>query len=215
MAPNTSGWSWQAGRASGSQRGKAVRLRGERASLLFELIRVIGALQQLQRTLPPGCIIAQQSTGQQHSCRAAIIHCTAFAAAAQEKLQGVTTSASTDIWHDQHTLYMLQHGTTPANITAAQRSRVTQRLANYKWADNKLYRCMTNGAVKQVPAPDDRLSLAKQMHERCGHFGTVVISARRTAALVLNSHWWHGLQADVSHVLSACKECSRVKATLC
>lgn len=132
----------------------------------------------------------------------------AFAAAAQEKLQGATKSASTDIWHDKSTLHMLQHGTLPEGTTAAERSRINKRLAYYKWADNKLYRCMPDGAVKQVPAPEDRLQLVKQMHERCGHFG-----ARRTAALVLNSHWWHGLQADVAHLVSACKECSRVKAT--
>jgi hypothetical protein len=104
---------------------------------------------------------------------------------------------------------MLQHGSMPDSVsTAAERSRINKRLAYYKWADGKLLRYMPDGAVKQVPAPDDRLPLVKQMHERCGHFG-----ARRTAALVLSAYWWHGLQADVAHMVSACKECSRVKAT--
>jgi hypothetical protein len=122
--------------------------------------------------------------------------CTAaFAAAAQEQLQGTAKAASSDIWHDKPALYMLQHGSMPDGITAAERSRITKRLAYYKWADGKLFRHMPDGAVKQVPAPDDRLPLVKQMHERCGHFGV-----RRTAALVMSSYWWHGLQADVAHL---------------
>lgn len=105
-------------------------------------------------------------------------------------------------------MHMLQHGSMPDSVTAAERSRINKRLAYFKWAGGRLYRHMPDGPVKQVPAPEDRLPLVKQMHERCGHFGS-----RRTAALVLSAYWWHGLQADVAHLVSACKECSRVKAT--
>jgi hypothetical protein len=150
---------------------------------------------------------AQQPLNTAHTQQSYAAACTvAFAATAQEKAQGTATTS--DIWHDKPAMYMLQHGTMPEGVTAAERSRISKRLAYYKWANDKLTRIMPNGAVKQVPHPDERWRLVKQLHERCGHFG-----ARRTAALVLNSYWWHGLQADVAHLVSACKECSRVKAT--
>ena len=59
-----------------------------------------------------------------------------------------------------------------------------------------------------MPPPEERAAIIQQLHNRCGHFGV-----RRTAALVLNSFWWHGLQADVAHLVSGCKECSRIRAT--
>jgi hypothetical protein len=67
---------------------------------------------------------------------------------------------------------------------------------------------MPNGTRREVPPPSDRLALIKQCHNRTGHFGV-----RRTTAMLLNTWWWHGLQADVAAVVSACKECSRVDAT--
>ena len=131
----------------------------------------------------------------------------AYAAAAQDRLQ-TGQQASTDIWQDQPALHLLQHGAVPAGLTAAERSRIGKRLAYYSWADDKLYRLMPDGAAKQVPPPSERAQLIKATHSKCGHFGI-----RRTAALILTSFWWNGLQADVAHVVSACKECSRVKAT--
>jgi hypothetical protein len=128
-----------------------------------------------------------------------------IAAAAQERLQA--PAASSDIWCDAPALHRLQAGTFPADLTAAERGRITKRLAYYKWQDGKLLRTLPDGMTRLVPKPSDRLALVKDFHERCGHFGV-----RRTAALVLLAHWWHGLQADVTRVVSGCKECSRVRA---
>jgi hypothetical protein len=69
-------------------------------------------------------------------------------------------------------------------------------------------RRLPDGVLKQVPPPEERTELIGAYHNTCGHFGS-----RRTAALVLNSYWWHGLQDDVAHLVSGCKKCSRIKAS--
>jgi site-specific DNA-cytosine methylase len=148
---------------------------------------------------------ASSHADQQHAYVAACM--IAYAAAAQDQLQGGSVSSS-DIWQDAPAMHTLQHGTMPADVSAAERSRIAKRLAYYRFTDGKVYRLMSDGATKQVPSPSERAKLIKQTHERCGHFGT-----RRTSALMLTSFWWHGLQADVAHMVSACKECSRVKAS--
>jgi hypothetical protein len=130
----------------------------------------------------------------------------AAAAAAQEQLS--QSPASTDIWHDAAAMHMLQYGTMPDGTTAADRSRIMKRLTYYWWEQGNVLRRMPNGAVLQVPPPESRMAIMKQLHNGCGHFGV-----RRTAALVLNSFWWHGVQADVAHLVSGCKECSRIRAT--
>jgi hypothetical protein len=134
-----------------------------------------------------------------------------LAAAAQEQLlapKQSNTSANTDIWNDAASVHTIQHNTPPQGVSAKERCRIAKRLAYYKWQDGKLLRRMPDGTVKQVPPPDERVGIIKQYHNRCGHFGV-----RRTAALVLNSFWWHGLQADVAHLVSGCKECSRIRAS--
>ena len=129
------------------------------------------------------------------------------AAAAQEQLIS-KEPASTDIWLDTAAMHKLQHGTMPEGMSATDKSRITKRLSYYSWQQGKLLRQMPDGSLKQVPPPEDRVLIIKQLHNKCGHFGV-----RRTAALVLNSFWWHGLQADVAHLVSGCKECSRIRAT--
>lgn len=130
-----------------------------------------------------------------------------FNAAAQEKLQNGTTN-STDIWEDTAAMHLLRTGSYLDGTSAAETSRIHKRLRNYSWKDGKVIRTMPDGTTKLVPAPQERLPLIKQLHDRCGHFGI-----RRTAALVLNAYWWHGLNADVSSVVGACKECDRIKAS--
>uniref|UniRef100_A0A383VGW5 Integrase catalytic domain-containing protein n=1 Tax=Tetradesmus obliquus TaxID=3088 RepID=A0A383VGW5_TETOB len=102
---------------------------------------------------------------------------------------------------------LLQNGTVPEG-TAAEKSRVNKRLQYYTWKQDKVWRRMPDGTLREVPPPANRLALIKQTHSRTGHFGI-----RRTTAMLLNTWWWHGLQADVAAVVSACKECSRVDAT--
>lgn len=137
------------------------------------------------------------------SVACAVLH----AAAAQDKLLS-TDSAARDIWLDSAALHWLQQGTPPAEADAAERSRLTKRLQYYSWQDGRVMRTMPDGSVKRVPPPQERLDLIISFHDRCGHWGV-----RRTAALVQEQFWWHGLQADVASVVASCKECSRVKAT--
>jgi len=132
---------------------------------------------------------------------------TLYAAAAQEQLN-CSSASNTDIWLDTAALQLLQQGVFPEGTNALEKSRLKKRLQYYQWHDGKLLRRLPSGVLKEVPRPEQRLKLIKQMHERCGHFGT-----RRTTALVLTSFWWHGLQADVTNVVSGCKECSRIKAS--
>jgi hypothetical protein len=132
---------------------------------------------------------------------------THVAAAAQEKLHAADTN-NTDIWNDSVTLHLLQQGSYPQGTTAAEKSRANKRLSYYAWQDDKLLRQMPDGSTKQVPQPSERLGLIKEFHNRCGHWGV-----RRTAALVMHTYWWHGLQADVAAVVSGCKECSRINAS--
>lgn len=134
--------------------------------------------------------------------------CMLSIAAAAQELWSAPDAASTDIWCDAAALHKLQHGTMPQGTSAADKSRVSKRLAYYQWHSDKLLRRMPDGSLKQVPPPQERPAVIKELHNKCGHFGV-----RRTAALVLNSFWWHGLQADVAHLVSGCKECSRIRAT--
>jgi hypothetical protein len=90
----------------------------------------------------------------------------AVAAAAQEQLS--QSPASTDIWHDAAAMHMLQYGTMPDGTTAADRSRIMKRLTYYRWKQGNVLRRMPNGAVLQVPPPENRMAIMKQLHNRCG-----------------------------------------------
>lgn len=83
----------------------------------------------------------------------------------------------------------------PEGTTAAEKSRINKRLHYYTWEQGKVWRRMPDGSLREVPAPADRLELIKQCHNRTGHFGI-----RRTTTMLLNTWWWHGLQADVAAV---------------
>eukprot|EP00882_Tetradesmus_deserticola_P002735 GHRQ01002908.1.p1 GENE.GHRQ01002908.1~~GHRQ01002908.1.p1 ORF type:complete len:1949 (-),score=411.99 GHRQ01002908.1:1876-7140(-) len=129
------------------------------------------------------------------------------AAAAQEVLQKHDAS-HTDIWLDMTALHLLQQGSFPSNISAVEKSRVNKRLQYYSWRDGKVLRLMPDNSTRVVPPPSERFPLIKKCHDQTGHFGI-----RRTTALLLHTWWWHGIQADAASVVSACKECSRVRAT--
>jgi len=67
---------------------------------------------------------------------------------------------------------------------------------------------MPDGSYRIVPQPSARHGLIQQQHVQSGHFGI-----RRTTALLAPKYWWHGMQADVTHVLNRCEHCSRVRAS--
>jgi hypothetical protein len=66
---------------------------------------------------------------------------------------------------------------------------------------------MPDGTRKLVPKPADRPGLIERLHQQAGHFGV-----RRTAHLVLASHWWRTLHVDVAAVVRKCGVCDRVRA---
>ena len=128
------------------------------------------------------------------------------AAAAQEALQS-DAARGTDIWTDAPALHTLQQGTFPEGTSAPERTRIKKRLALYAWEDGTLRRLLPDGSTRLVPPPGKRRELIWRFHTQNGHFGR-----RRTTALVLNTYWWHGLQADVVSVVSGCRQCSQVRA---
>jgi hypothetical protein len=147
------------------------------------------------------------ATSSADSRRYVIACALATAAAAQEVMQKPDAN-HTDIWHDAVALHLLQQGTFPSDVSAAEKSRVNKRLQYYTWRDGKVLRLMPDNSTRVVSPPSERLQLVKNCHDRTGHFGI-----RRTTALLLHTWWWHGIQADAASVVSACKECSRVRAT--
>ena len=48
----------------------------------------------------------------------------------------------------------------------------------------------------------------KRTHEETGHFGI-----RRTMALLLTKHWWHGMHRDVATLVRHCEHCDRVNTS--
>jgi site-specific DNA-cytosine methylase len=127
------------------------------------------------------------------------------AAAAAVQQEG---ASSRDIWDDPAALQWLQHGAGGAGgLPRAERSRLAHRARLYVWKDGALWRRMPDGTQKLVPKPADRPGLIERLHEQAGHFGV-----RRTAHLVLASHWWRTLHVDVAAVVRKCGVCDRVRA---
>jgi hypothetical protein len=128
------------------------------------------------------------------------------AAAAAEQQEG---ASSKDIWDDSVALRWLQHGVGGAvGVSRAEQSRLAHRARLYVWRDGQVWRRMPDGAVKLVPKPADRPGLIERLHQQAGHFGV-----RRTAHLVLASHWWRTLHVDVAAVVRKCDVCDRVRAS--
>lgn len=101
----------------------------------------------------------------------------------------------------------MQQGNITAQLTPAERKRVTKRMAQYNWSEGQLYRLMSDGSSRLVPQPQQREALILQCHNRLGHFGI-----RRTAAQLLLQYWWKGLVADTARIVSQCQHCSHEKA---
>jgi hypothetical protein len=131
----------------------------------------------------------------------------AAAAASLEQQHG----DSGEIWLDHPALAALRSGSVPADLSAADKHRVRQRLQLYSWQDAQqgavLVRHMPDGSTRVVPDPSARPALVVEQHVRCGHFGV-----RRTAAMLQTKYWWRGLRTDVQQLLRRCEHCSRVQA---
>ena len=112
--------------------------------------------------------------------------------------------ASSDVWLDNSTIRHIQ-GSLPADTPAHESMRAARRAKVYTWHAGKLYRDMPDGMRKQVPAPAERESLIKTMHENHGHFGV-----KRTTALLHPFYWWSGMGRDVKTMVNKCALCDRV-----
>lgn len=125
------------------------------------------------------------------------------------------TCSPKEVWHDTTCMQYLRDMsfTQPELLTQAEKLRVLKRAKSYtyKHTDDgagKLFRRMPDGSCKEVPPPDARHALVQQVHETHGHFGR-----RRTAHMLMLSHWWIGMWTDVKAVVQSCQACSRTKTT--
>jgi Integrase zinc binding domain len=114
----------------------------------------------------------------------------------EEPAGGSSKVLTKDIWEDAIALRVLQGSEHASDVTRQERNRVAHRLRLYSWQAGVLYRLMPDGSRKIVPPPAEREAVVRKLHERMGHFGV-----RRTAHLVLASHWWRTLHADVEQVV--------------
>eukprot|EP00775_Hariotina_reticulata_P015084 gene15084-biopygen1096 len=127
--------------------------------------------------------------------------CDMFVAAAAQETILAGEAGSKEIWTDHPALSALQQQQIPSDLSHAQRTRVQKRLKLYHWDEQQgqLLRRLPDGAFRVVPRPEQRQQLIQQQHQMGGHFGT-----RRTATLVANKYWWHGLLSDVAAVVKQC-----------
>ena len=132
-----------------------------------------------------------------------LLHFAALAAIAdgQDQVES-PTGLSLDVWDDSELLTYIQ-----SDRSAASSERVRKRAARFKWTDNKLYRCMDDGSLREVPPKADRYEAVRSLHESTGHWGR-----RRTAHLVMKTYWFPQLYKIVREVVNSCAACSRQQA---
>jgi hypothetical protein len=93
-------------------------------------------------------------------------------------------------------------------LSKKEKCRVQRRVRAYRWQAEELQRRMPDGSWKVVPKPADREGIIQRVHDITGHYGV-----QRTAQMVLTSHWWRSLHADVADVCRRCQVCDRVRAS--
>jgi uncharacterized protein (DUF2267 family) len=152
-------------------------------------------------SMPVACVAAEATSAEAPGCAFAVM---AVAAAAVQQ-EGADRK---DIWEDAAALQFLQQGAGgAAGCSRAERSRLAHRARLYQWKEGVLWRRMPDGSSKLVPPPAERLSIIQRIHCQAGHFGV-----RRTSHMVLASHWWRTLHADVAAAVRQCEVCDRVRA---
>jgi len=147
--------------------------------------------------------VVQPALAEEHQ-RLVLLH----VAATHSEQALATPKQRADIWNDEVTLAYLRTARLPPDFTAMDRKRITRRAKLYCLIDSKLYRCMSDGSRREVPPPDSRLQIVKQLHASTGHFGV-----KRTRHLVMHSYWWPGIEHDVLTVVKHCEVCGRVNAS--
>ena len=112
-----------------------------------------------------------------------------------------------DVLNDSNVMQYLRDGRLPAGMTSLEQRRVRSRAKHYELNGEAVVRMMADGTRRVVPLIDKRVDLIWETHRRNGHWGV-----KRTAGLLLSSHWWYGLERDVAKTLARCTECEQVKA---
>ena len=98
----------------------------------------------------------------------------------------------------------LRNKSAEAEADVQERRRLVGRAPAYRWLNDKLWRTMLDGNLKEIPAPDVRRDLIRDQHVLSGHLGW-----KRTTALLCQKYYWAKLDSDVRLVLSVCHECKR------
>ena len=134
----------------------------------------------------------------------------AFAAATQAEQDDSAGSQGRwpDVWEDEASMHFLRAGKHLPDLSFSEQKRVTRRVRSYRMQGGELYRVFNDSKIRLVPKPSDRVDLIKRTHEETGHFGV-----RRTVALLLTRHWWHGLYRDVVNLVKHCEHCDRVNTS--
>ena len=86
--------------------------------------------------------------------------------------------------------------------------RIRKRAANYFYdIKSEKSPCIVKKASgsfgdRVVPAPSQRLTLIKQTHENCGHFGL-----KKTESLLIQNYTWSGMRKDIQVLINGCHAC--------
>jgi hypothetical protein len=112
-----------------------------------------------------------------------------------------------DAWNDEHLINFLRFGSISA-LKPWEKERVTRRSQNYKYQDDKLYFMdKTKKVLREVPLPENRLTLVKKAHEKSGHYGI-----RKTYSRLSDQYYWAGMYLDVEQHVKSCGACVRLRA---
>jgi hypothetical protein len=130
-----------------------------------------------------------------------------LACLAEEAEAPAMQGAASDVWDDGALLHYLRHGELPEAANAAERKRILRRARLYVWEGEQLYRRMSDGSVRQVPAPVARHQLVLDTHTSTGHWGE-----KRTLSLLMTSYWWRGMLDAVRRVVRSCEACDKARA---
>ncbi len=98
--------------------------------------------------------------------------------------------------------------TQPESLLRIQEADVEEDspLRQYEWKEGVLWKTFPNGIKVQVPPPNERDAIIRDVHEKQGHLGR-----SRTYQIVSMQYWWACIYKDSMRVVSQCRDCDRAK----
>ena len=132
------------------------------------------------------------------------VRCQVLSALAQDSVERLP-----DVWNDNSTMQLLQHGILALGLARNERHRARQRSQKYVWNEHagQLF-YVTKGGRRLVPRPDERRALVEQAHKSLGH-----TAVRRLTSALFKLYWWHDLWAQAADVCRTCLPCQQANAT--